>query len=306
MAFLYDTNYSHFSLTDLTAQLKKSNQTVNGALGFLKAELDSKTQGYLKNSWQDLGIVLNNCGGLLETAKEELSLISQAIPRGIQKNHTKRLDVLGREFGELNKDFGKAWSSSYTLHDTKDNLFWKLQSIYKKIRDDVALLSELSGIAKRLSDFEGDRIKEEFSTETLYPLNGRRWKDVTITFKNDYDVKITIKNQPYNSDYRMLGFADTRVRPEDMTTRAKKSWGFLQILSQEKGTFPINTVSEKKKRAMYKKYKQELVAILKSAFGTSEDPFEKYDREEGIYKTKFHIVPEPLFREDYRDRDIRF
>lgn len=132
-----------------------------------------------------------------------------------------------------------------------------------------------------------------------------RWEDITIKFRNDYDVDVIIGKNTYPSNYEKMEFADKRIKKKDEKAKANDSWELLRLFSTQKGTFPLNklTGEEKEKR---KKQKQALSKTLKELFPTIEnDPFYEYDDIEGVYKIKIKLIPIETFREDFRDKDIK-
>ncbi len=207
MAFLYDTNYSHLSLTDLTTSLDSLKVVVKNTISLLEKEVTSPTKNYVDREWQDLGILLNNAHGLLETTQDELSLITKEIQLGIQKNHAGRLLVLGKEFSKMNKDFGKIWSTNLLHQDTTNQDFWGLQKLYSQTRDAITSLSELIGIAKRLQDFVGGRVQDNIiSIETI------EFDDTTISLK--INGKIDIPLPPYENEHYLCRSMTKRLRNE--------------------------------------------------------------------------------------------
>ena len=171
-----------------------------------------------------------------------------------------------------------------------ENDFISIQKLHKDILDKIGK--------------KQDANKAEKDAESLYKLNEKGWTDVTIEFKNDYDVQIKIGGKKFQSDYEKLGFADERIKNTNDKTTVKTSWNLLTLLSTQGGIFSLDKLL-KKDVAQCKKQKQEIVSIFKKKFGTAEDPFEKYSKHKKIYKMKLKLVPIEDFREDYYDKRIR-
>ena len=223
MALLYDTNYSQKSLSDLTLCLGSFNEVIKDAINLLEEEINSPIKEYIDEEWQDLGILLNNTHGLFKTAQEELSLIAKEIPQGIQENHTKRLATLGKEFGEMNRDFGKAWSANFLHQDTKNQSFWKLQFIYEATRDTITTLSELIGITERLKDFVSIKHErtEQLDTPTLeaittgepednYPLE--TIKTITVVRSTGREFPRIVINKTHTENIRVTDTTSKEIR----------------------------------------------------------------------------------------------
>lgn len=125
-----------------------------------------------------------------------------------------------------------------------------------------------------------------------------KWENITIRFLNTYDVKIENGKETSETNYEEMGFADRR------SGKAILSWDFLQLLSTNKGVFPLGRLS-KEDNATCKTQKKDLSGKLKTFFKIKEDPFEEYDREKKEYRIKLKLVPHPTFRADFRDRRIK-
>lgn len=137
--------------------------------------------------------------------------------------------------------------------------------------------------------------------ELTYPLNGKDWCDVTIRFKDEFNVKITIGKRKFDSDCERLGFADRRSKNTKLKT--KKSWEVLMLAAATDGVISIAKLTGKKRQSKTKE-KLEIVNILKNKFEGEDDPFEKYDERTESYKLKIKLIPVQIFRSDYRDRNI--
>jgi hypothetical protein len=150
--------------------------------------------------------------------------------------------------------------------------------------------------------------KEEPKKETLlFPVpQNTRWEEITIKFKNDFDVNVIIKGKEYTSNYEKMGFADKRIKKTNEKAKANDGWQFLFLLSTSDGIFPINKLTGKEKKQRIKQ-KQSLSKSLKKLFSTIEDndPFYEYNDIDKNYKIKIKLIPIETFRDDYRDKDIK-
>lgn len=207
MALLYDTNYSQKSLSDLIAHLDSFKVVAKNAVSVLEKECATSTKDYVDREWQDLGILLNNTHGLLKTTQEELSIITKEIPLGVQKNHTERLFVLGKEFSEMNRNFGKVWNANFLHQDTANQDFWSLQRLYSETRDVIINLAELNGIAKRLQNFIGGSAQNKVvSIETI------EFDDTTIHLTVNGTVEIPLP--PYENEHYLCRSMAKRLKNE--------------------------------------------------------------------------------------------
>lgn len=207
MALLYDTNYSQKSLSDLIAHLDSFKVVAKNAVSVLEKECATSTKDYVDREWQDLGILLNNTHGLLKTTQEELSIITKEIPLGVQKNHTERLFVLGKEFSEMNRSFGKVWNVNFLHQDTANQNFWSLQKLYSDTKDAIINLAELIGIAERLQDFIGSSVQDKIvSIETI------EFDDTTARLKVNGTVEIPLP--PYENEHYLCRSMAKRLKNE--------------------------------------------------------------------------------------------
>lgn len=126
------------------------------------------------------------------------------------------------------------------------------------------------------------------------------WQNIEIIFTGEFSVKIKYKNKELLTDHEKMGFSDKR-KPDE--THAKGSWELLRLLAINNGVFPLArlTGTDKAKR---KKQKQELAKLLKQYFRLDDDPFHELTKEENEYKIKIKLVPDPEFRDSWKDRNI--
>jgi len=152
---------------------------------------------------------------------------------------------------------------------------------------------------------EAEKEKQK-STDLLFSITKEtQWKDITIKFKNDFDVDVIIGKKTYPSNYETMKFADKRVKKTNEKAKANDSWQFLFLLSTVKGIFPIDKLTGKDKKQRIKN-KQILTKSLKALFPTiDDDPFYEYNDIEKVYKIKINLIPVETFRDDFRDRNIR-
>jgi len=143
----------------------------------------------------------------------------------------------------------------------------------------------------------------------LYPLSQKKqtiplelppntkWKDITIKFLNEQEVKITAPHLSTNVDYNEMGFRDERNRLPN------RQWKLLKMFAENHGELSWSSLRKKydslysplKEKAVtsdaIKKQKQLLSDRLKFYFQIDEDPFFPY-KEVGAYKIKMNLIPE--------------
>jgi hypothetical protein len=183
------------------------------------------------------------------------------------------------------------------LIDTKADIFIK-PKFYKKFFLDFnkSVMSWLKVLemSNEFSDTESKLYKE--------PLTDA-WENIEIRFKNNHDITLKIDGQESDSSYEDLGFADTRQNSSQNSSYVK-SWSTLILFSTQNGRIKINTyASNKSKRGLFKKNKQDLSKRLKAHFGLKNDPI-AYSEKNEEYQIKIKLVPSPEFRDSWSDRHI--
>lgn len=127
-----------------------------------------------------------------------------------------------------------------------------------------------------------------------------KWEEIEIAFRSAYEVRIKYKGKEYIANHEEMGFADKR-KPDE--TKPKLSWELLNLLALGNGVFPLTRLSSTDK-AKRKKQKQSLTQHLKDYFQITDDPFYEIDKENMEYKIKIKLLPDPEFRDDWKDRNI--
>ncbi|MFA6417072.1 MAG: hypothetical protein WCW61_02665 [Patescibacteria group bacterium] len=131
----------------------------------------------------------------------------------------------------------------------------------------------------------------------------KEWENVSITFKNKCDVKLTVDGKEEDSSYDKLGFADTR-QDSSQKMAYVKSWGALILFSTQNGCIKLNSFSgNKTKKETFKKDIQDLSKRLRKYFGLKDSPI-IYLKDNDAYQIKIKLSPSPEFRESWQDRNI--
>lgn len=120
------------------------------------------------------------------------------------------------------------------------------------------------------------------------------WEDITIEFKNDYDVEIYVKDELWETaSNEDMGCYRSNLSNEE--NNSDKQWEFLQTLSMSEGSFNLNSLVDTKEKNKHKKWKEKLSNNLVAFFDIDDNPF--YDcKEKDSYQTKFKIRPVPALR----------
>ncbi|KJJ85541.1 hypothetical protein OMAG_000586 [Candidatus Omnitrophus magneticus] len=145
------------------------------------------------------------------------------------------------------------------------------------------------------------------------PANAK-WEDITIKFIDGHNVDIKLKNKTIRSDYKEMGFEDSKSR------RPNKQWEMLQRLAENHGEISWEKFASGKSADIrktdqdfgyefdedsstpqnkgfsiikapdkLKKTKQLLAQTLKAFFHIDEDPFWPYE-EVKSYKIKIKLI----------------
>jgi len=126
--------------------------------------------------------------------------------------------------------------------------------------------------------------KKEDSINRIPKIDGLKWDEILIKFIDGHNVKIKIRDEVYNKDYKEMGFDDSKTKKPD------KQWALLKILSKNRGSISWGDSEATKK---IKKTKQLLSDGLKNYFEKSDDPFRKYKKGSGFgYEIKIELLPD--------------
>ncbi len=213
---------------------------------------------------------------------------------------------LGGAFGFTQITDRAAYEKQEVCIRVEDNKV-KFTTFKQAIDEKYQKISEKSQPQK--SNKEPAEMKEKDKKENLFPVpKNTQWKDLTIKFKNDFDVEIAIGKNKYSTDYEKMQFADKRIKKSKEKAKATDSWKMLCVLSTSKGVFPLDQLIGKEKTQKIKQ-KQALAKGLTNLFPSiaelDDDPFFPYDDIQKIYKIKINLIPVETFREDFRDKDIK-
>ena len=118
-------------------------------------------------------------------------------------------------------------------------------------------------------------------TPIQLPLD-TNWEDITIKFKDGYNVNIKVKDLKIDADYKQMGFEDTRNRLPN------KQWDLLRLLALQKGELAWDKPGANR---YVKKKKQLLSDTLKAYFQIEKDPFLPY-KPQKAYKIRINLIPD--------------
>jgi hypothetical protein len=196
MTFSHDTDYSQKSIKDIANYLKTYKEVAGDVIEAIDQELSDKDlRDYVKKTHPDFEIILNNCYEILNTTREELSIILKEIRSSIKENHTKRIRAVGKAFVQKNISIGRIWNANFINHDFSNPKFRRLEELYDYIRGGIVTLSELGDIALRLEDFIGSSVVNRI--EKVKSIN---FNDNTAKIKIDNSIEIALpvyRNEHY-------------------------------------------------------------------------------------------------------------
>ncbi len=179
------------------------------------------------------------------------------------------------------------------------NMFWFISSSsflqYIKVKINDSFFDFYDVVEKKVNA-DDKNVKSQIVSKGY-----EKWKDITLSFIGEQQVKIIHKDIEKVITFEEFGFADTRTaNTEDI--KAKSSWDLLKLFATQEGKLELNILPTDNKKILQKQ-KQELVKILRDYFAIKEIPI-SYNKDENSYITNFKIMLPEEFKEDYRDKDI--
>lgn len=146
---IFLTDYSHQPITEIKKDLLEWIDSINKTL--IQA---NKILNELGKDWELLGaddfrICALTSIQLLETAKDDISFVSEEMKNEIKDYHVRLLKKLGVKGSELNKEIGLA------KHRGGRRINDKEYALYTLLRNSVYNLVDLQELSARLNDFVG-------------------------------------------------------------------------------------------------------------------------------------------------------
>jgi hypothetical protein len=146
-----------------------------------------------------------------------------------------------------------------------------------------------------LADPEGDEsgpscTNEPRSGETPLPkqiFKCSNWKDVRITFRNNHDVAITVRETKILN--RPFGFAEFDLK-NSKSGKPLRAWEVLREIAEGDGFLPVGKEFKKDRDAIRRQISN-LNRTLKSLFGRNDNPitFEKVGADGEGWRAKFAV-----------------
>ena len=178
----------------------------------------------------------------------------------------------------------------------------ELQAVYQEVYGSESV-AEISAevIPEPVKRVKPKTKKAVLFTEPKVILpTGATWHDITISFKNNHDVEIKVKDTIIDIySHEQLGFAQANTEQNSPDRR----WALLNVLAVAGEFKPkiiitkdhlMNVCGAKTQNAVEKR-KSDLSMGVRAALGIQEEPFEKYSHETG-YQPKFTLLPEAVLR----------
>lgn len=196
--------------------------------------------------------------------------------------------------------------------DRKGNLYFSRRGKRFLVKDGIYTeWSDLGGDAIEDLDLPGiflvlvDKNLEAIYDRSLQPIKkevkpvklpkGKSWDDLTLKFRNDYDIEIWIDGEFFKgTDNRKMGMYKSNVKDEKNTN---EQWKFLQTLSTAGGEYDLKSITTVQEKERITQQKKQLARALRSYFGLQSDPFFDF-KEKDMYKTRFALEPVPELRND--------
>ncbi len=182
----------------------------------------------------------------------------------------------------------------------------EMQKIYREVYGSTEEAIEEEVVVTKPKTTPKPKTKKEvlFSKPKVILPVGATWTDITIAFKNEYDIDVSYKDTHIGTySYEQLEFG----RANTSWNKPNKLWGLLRVLAVGEEYKTPHTIVFTKEHLMkvcevntensVEKQKSDLAKNLRSVFGIQEEPFEPYSPELG-YRPKFRLRPEPVMRGD--------
>lgn len=165
----------------------------------------------------------------------------------------------------------------------------KFDEVYEEYKKACNLQDYQEAALRNGKDIKDVQAKEQKSFPHKLPA-GTTWENVIIKFLDDEYVLISIRGLEYSTDYKQMGFEDSRGKG----SRPNFQWIFLKVLAKVNGEL---TIKDSQAKDRYKKQKELLSKSLQSYFKIDYDPFYPYRpssyKAESSYKIKITLIPPP-------------
>ncbi len=215
----------------------------------------------------------------------------------LEKKNQLFIDLIEREFGLRKTRF------AFMIFNTwlKGTNFIGGPLSFKKTNPEAKWLDMFTILRGRMQEYE-DRLasKEKKKTEPIVQLPpGTGWEDLELSFKDGHTLTVFLKGVLHGVyDSTQLGFGMGNTKDK----KVSKPWRFLNLLAicEQNRTvkLPVKSLFLDPLPTTIVGLDQirgKLSEKLQWGFGIWEDPFYRYDPDEG-YRLKFALKPEPQFR----------
>src|SRR3989344_6206677 len=153
--FAGSTNYTSQTLAHMVKDLKNFITFFDDTTKSIAENVQRlETANYWATVPQDFRMLIEyTINWFGKTALSDMRQILRDLPAGVRENHVRRLQAIGKQAIQLNRDYGKVWHQDYGHKDYDSPEFRVVETLYKDGRDMMGTLMDMDNLAVRLADF---------------------------------------------------------------------------------------------------------------------------------------------------------
>ena len=153
--FAGSTNYTSQTLAHMVKDLKNFITLVVDTPKSMAENVQRlETANYWATVPQDFRMLIEyTINWFGKTALSDMRQILRDLPAGVRENHVRRLQAIGKQAIQLNRDYGKVWHQDYGHKDYDSPEFRVVETLYKDGRGMMTTLMDMDNLAVRLEDF---------------------------------------------------------------------------------------------------------------------------------------------------------
>lgn len=254
------------------------------------AEAEYKNRNAKRIDWDEIRPELNRTFGVIDDIFRDVNGSDILSEPDIQKT-LNDVSMLVSETKKKNESLKEPVGTKKILDTLDDTIIRGFQNMFSNPKQSANQKVQKIEISK-LPEVKIEGLKEimkfkQADGKPKFPFKlprGTKWKNITIKFLDDDNVKITAKGKEHTENYKGMGFAGKKD--------ASVLWLFLKILAKYYGEIVSSDPDANDK---FKKQKELLSEKLENYFGLDyTDPFYPFQIEgksEKSYRTKFQLIP---------------